>query len=132
MSADSRRGSGDETVSTNAARNWSVSVSGKFIRSKGNVVRRMPVLRTGPSPRPRLYVGNATDPILFRADEGEFASDAPQVTSYSFVAQLWNRRGLSAQASCLAGAKNFAEAANYAEGPATNFDIWGRLPERDG
>jgi hypothetical protein len=59
---------------------------------------------------------------LFRANEGEFASDAPQVTSYSFVARLWNRRGLSAQASCLAGAKNFAEAADYAGGLATNFD----------
>src|SRR6476619_1762608 len=104
MSADSRRGSGDETVSTNVARNWSVSVSGKFIRSKGNVVRRMPVLRTGPSPRPRLYVGNAAEPVLFRADAGEFASDAPQVASYSCVAQLGTAgdalRGMRLKSRC--------------------------------
>ena len=40
---------------------------------------------------------------------------------------------IQSEASCLAGSmsKNFAEAADYAEGPATNFGIC-RLPERAG
>src|SRR3954454_11638267 len=40
----------------------------------------------------RPYVGNATEPVLFRADAGEFASDASWGTSCTFVAQPWNRR----------------------------------------
>jgi hypothetical protein len=71
MSADSRRGSGDETMSANVARNSPLSVSGKAIRSGGTWVGRLisrPVPRTEPPLALASYVNNATEGFLFKAD----------------------------------------------------------------
>ena len=75
MSADSRRGSGDETMSANVARNSLVSVSGKFIRSNGSRVGRriwQPVLRTGTSPRSRVLCRQCDKAGFVRAGAREF------------------------------------------------------------
>ena len=70
MSADSRRGSGDETMSANVARNSPLSVSGKAIRSGGTWVGRL-ISWPAPEQEPPLalasYVNNATERVLFRA-----------------------------------------------------------------